>query len=424
MADKIKKNPFTRDSAIMTSDTVNISHIREIAQAADKSGSLEDGQKFVDAIVGLIQEKKLTLDNMPEFADLRYIIENFRDAKIKHNIYDPVKCQMREVISSAFALIGGNIAIAKISEAYDEIDRISDEITTPLEDNATISIIAAIHDKDNSVESLKEGDEYPLIGGEEESCEIRDNKNGRRVELFEEMFLNNQLGAVVSRLTNLGKIASRWEERITIKRVLDVCGSRTASASAPYVYNPRVSGQATGQALYLKTARARIPANRIENNALQSIDNIELAFKALGKATDNDGKTPIAINLANIRLLCPWALGFTALKLTDSELVPGVENARNPYGPGAKFSLTGKVITSNYLDYHDATTWYLGDFKSQFVKKIARRIVVDSLGGITESYIKKGVALQVRAAWNINVGASDYVFVTQNLEGVTYLPTK
>ncbi len=402
---------WTQEKTIVTTNSVDIASLRDVALSGE-------GQKYADIVEKLVAEKKLSFRNLSKFANLSSLYKNFREIPIQVKEFDREKMETRTITSNAFSLLAGSLSVAAINEAYEGVEKVSDQLTRTIEDVKEVTRVDNILSSDSSISKVEEGQTAPLIGGSEEYVEIRSNPNARRVEFTEKMFLDNDLGIVVERLSQLGEIAANHEEKLAIRMICDASGSNTSSAAAPYVWNPK----GTGTQLYNTVAKARTGAsgNRATNNALVDYTDIDACMLLLGAMKDSNG-FPINAVTPGLILLVPFALASTAARIVNSELIPGTVNAINPYGPRGNWPLS--VVVSPFLDAYSTTAWYLGQFKKQFVKKISRRIEIASVSNTTDSYIAKKIALQVRCDWDVNVGAVDYTYVIQNLSATTYTPS-
>jgi len=260
--------------------------------------------------------------------------------------------------------------------------------------------------------------DFPEIGTDEESVQIRERRNGRRLTITAEMIERNELPDIVSRVDALGEIAAEHIEELTLKRVTDYHGSKSAPAE-PYAYRP----DGTGTALYSASANTpgtRAPlGTRINSNALVDYTDID-AFRIRQASMKNARGTRIMIPWSEVIILVPYALIGPALKVFSSEYTPGVENEYNPYGPRGKFFLPPeRILTSTKMDDLSSGAWYGGAFRRQFRRKWALRMEYVTLGTDTESYLRSRIAFQARIAWNCEVGAVDYVYVIQNLAATT-----
>jgi len=235
-----------------------------------------------------------------------------------------------------------------------------------------------------------------------------------------EFLLDDDVADIVDRCNSLAEIAGSWLEEQTLSRVCDAHGSNTDAAAAPYVLRP----DGAGTALYSATADTpgdQAPnGTRLTNNALVDEEDLESAREVLASMKDSRGKR-VAMPMSRCVLLVPDALVGVASKIIRSEYVPGVENEVSNWGPRGLYQ--PRLISSPRLDDISTSAWYLGDFKKQFVRKWKLRMEYVTLSGDTQKFLDTRVAFQARLAWDVEVGARDYVYVVQSLSGTTYTPT-
>ncbi len=342
-----------------------------------------------------------------------------------HNLVDievPVRMEVagreRAVMASAFPLLAGGMTIAGLNEAYDAVPTIGQDLVTDVDDNKRVSIYAAITSMDVNEDKVKEGDDFPEISAGEEKYEIRSLRNGRRLSITAETIEENDVTNIVDRINALAEIANERIEEQTLRRVCDIDGSAD-SATEPYVLRPDGSG--TG--LYSATANTpgtRAPSGtRVKSNALADDTDLENARALLVKMLNSRGKR-INIPMSQAQLVVPDALIGIATYLTKSELMPGTVNELNVWGPRGRYQ--PQIVSSPKLDDLSTSAWYLGNFKKQFRRKWKLRMEYVTLGMDTESFLRSRIAFQARIAWDVEIGALDYVYVVQNLSG-TVAPT-
>jgi len=322
----------------------------------------------------------------------------------------------RTVSATAFPILTGTLAIAAINEAYARVPSIGQELVTEIEDNKKITTIAAVATSDKNVDEVKELEDLPEIGTDESKVEIRHKRNGRKLTISAEAIEENEIADIVSRINALGEIAADWVEEQTLERICDYYGSRNTPIE-PYVYRPN----GTGTALYRATANTpgtRAPSGtRVNNNAF--VDDTDLdAARAVLMAMKNDRGKRISIPWSEVSLLVPDGILGKVLKVVNSEYVPGVENEVSNWGPRGQFR-TRSILSSPKLDDISTSTWYLGAFKRQFLRKWKLRFEYVTLGMDTQAYLNSRVAFQARIAWDCEVGSRDYVFAVQNLAATT-----
>lgn len=323
--------------------------------------------------------------------------------------------QQRAVMASAFPLLAGGLTVAGINAAYAAVPTIGQELVTDREDNKAVSIYASLLSEDTQVDTVKEGDDFPEIGAGEEKYEIRHKRNGRRISITMETIEENDVANIVSRINALGEIAGEFVEEQTLRRVCDIDGSGTTPAE-PYVL--RINGSGTSLYTTVATTLTRLPAtgNRVTNNALEEVPNLDTARAQLAGMKNSRGKR-ISIPMASCTLLVPDALVATGSWIQGSLLEPGIENQLNNWGPRGQWR--PRLLSSPKLDDLSTTVWYLGWFQKQFIRKWKLRYETVTLGTNTESYLRSRLGFQARIAWDCEIGATDYVYVVQNLSGTT-----
>lgn len=369
--------------------------------------------EFMRKIEALVDSGHITLQNI---RNLQPLYAALGDVKI------PVTMEFagaqRSVMASAFPLLTGTTVIKGINDAYLAVPSIGDELVTEIDDNKKVTTIAAIHNLDKNVESVKEGDDFPEISATEESVEIRHRRNGRKLTVTAEMIEENELADIVERVNALGQIASDWIEEQTLRRVTDHDGSASSPAE-PYVYRPG----GTGTQLFSASANtpgARAPSGtRVNSNAFVDETDLDAARTVLAAMKNNRGKR-INIPWSEVKLLAPNAIIGTVAKTFNSEYVPGVENEKSNYGPGGRWSLpASRIVSSTKMDDLSTGAWYLGAFQRQYRRKWKLRFEYVTLGMDTQSYLDSRIAFQARIAWDCEVGAVDFCYVVQSIAATT-----
>jgi len=380
--------------------------LRELAKA--------EPVEFLAKVEDLIRDGHITLDKIQRWDGLYAAL-----ADIQVPVTMEIAGAQRSVMASAFPILTGTTVVKAINDRYLQVETIGQELVTEIEDNKKVTTIAAIHNLDKNIEEVKPTDDYPEISADEESVEIRHKPNGRKLTIHADTIEENDAADIVERTNALAEIASDWVEEQTLKRVTDYDGSK-ASAADPYVYRPA----GTGTTLYTETDNSpgtRAPnGTGIQNNGLVDESDLENARIRLNSMQNNRGKR-INTPYSERAILVPDALVGTALKIANSEYVPGVENEVSNWGPRGKWRLPPERIHSSpKLDDLSTSAWYYGAFKRQFRRKWKLRMEIVTLGTDTQAYLDRRIAFQARIAWDVEVGAVDYVWVVQCLSGTTY----
>ena len=398
-----KKRAFIPDITVSSGPRLNLLDIRNMAQ--------QDPKGFMVRIQGLIKEGKLGLGNV---RDLRPLYAALADLKV------PVEMSMgegmgtRTIDASAFPLLTGTFVIALINDSYMAVPTIGQELVREIDDPKKMTFIAAVHASDNDVDEVKEKEDFPEIGATEEKAVIMHKRNGRRLTITQEAIEENEIPNIVMKCNALGEIAADSVEELTIKRVCDYDGSCAAPAD-PYVYRPN----GVGTPLFSATAKTPGPratvGTRIMNNPFTDETALEKMRTALNNMRNMRGKR-IAIPMSEVRILFPDSISGRVNKVLNSEYVPGIENEVNNWGPRGMWQLPPtRRLTTPKLDDLSTGAWYYGAPQKQFIRKWKLRFEYMTLGSDTESYLKRRIAFQARIAWDVEVGATDYVYWLQAL---------
>ena len=384
---------------------VSVYDLRSLAQNAPA--------EFVGKIEAGVNDGHLKLSDM---RDMRSLYQNLADVSVPITI--EVAGVQRAITASAFPILTGTLAIAAINEAYNSVPSIGGELVTEMEDNKKVTTIAALHTLDKNVDEVKETEDFPEIGTDEEKVEIRHKRNGRKLTISAEAIEENEVADIVTRINALGEIAGEWVEEQTLERVTDHYGC-AATPAEPYVYRPAGSGTQ----LYNHTANnpgTRAPSGtRVQSNTLYDETSLSAARTVLRAMKNARGKR-INIPWSEVYFLVPDALEGTLMKIINSELVPGVENEVSNWGPRGKYYIPlNRVLSTPKLDDYSTSAWYMGAFKRQFKRKWKLRFEYVTLGTDVQAYLNSRIAFQARIAWDVEIGATDYVFVIQSLSGTT-----
>jgi hypothetical protein len=352
-----------------------------------------------------------------DIRDIRGLYQALADVQVPIQIRD-ASDTVRSIGASAFPILTGTLAIAAINDAYMAAPSIGGQLVTELDDTKRVTTIAAVHALDKNVDEVKDDQEFPEISATEEKVEIRHRQNGRKVTIHANAILENEIADIVTRINALGEIAAEWIEEQTLYRVTDYYGSKLSPAE-PYVYRPN----GTGTALFSASANTpgtRAPSGtRVNSNALVDETDLTNARTVLRAMRNARGKR-INIPWSEVIILVPDALEATLMKIVNSELVPGVENEMNVWGPRGKYYIPlERCISSPKMDDMSTATWYMGAFRRQFVRKWKLRFEYMTLGQDTQAYLNSRIAFQARIAWDCEIGATDYPFVVQCLSATT-----
>lgn len=402
-----KRPIITQNIVPVTGRGLSMQDLRELA--------LHEPEMFVRKIQEGVDKDLLCFSDIK---DIKALYQALADVRVKVNFQDSTGV-VRAITTSAFPILTGTVAIKSINDAYLEVPTVGEKLVTEIDDNKKVTTIASIHNQDVDVDEVKELKDFPEIGSTEEAVEIGHKKNGRKVKFSLEMITENEIPNIVSRLNGIGIIASDWVEEQTLYRITDYFGCAT-SPTTPYVYRPAGTGGATLYSASANTPGTRAPlGTRVESNAYVDETNLETFQTRLMGMKNSRGKR-INIPWSRVYLLVPFALIGKITKTMNSEYVPGVEAEKSNWGPVGMWHIPPeRIITTVKMDDMSTSAWYGGDFKRQFTRKWKLRFEYVSLGQETQAYLNSQVAAQFRVAWDVEIGATDYVFVVQNLSGST-----
>lgn len=398
---KKKRGPF-RSNIRVGGDTLSSDDMANLARTSPEG--------FAARTQDLIDKGELGWDKV---RDVQRLYWTLADVEVPATV--DVMGHERAIMASAFPLLAGNMTIAGINAGYETVPTIGQDLVTEMDSNKPVSIHAAILAEDTNVDRVDEGQDFPLIGAGEEKFEIRHKRNGRRLAITAEMIEENNVSDIVARVNALGRIAANTIETQTLRRVGDIDGSGSSPAE-PFVLRPDGAGAALYQTDNDPHTRLSSSGNRINNNALVDTTDLDAARERLNGFKDELGER-LLIPMSTAVMLVPDALFGTAAKILGSGLEPGVENEINNWGPQGRWRPI--LMSSPKLDDLSTTVWYLGDFKRQFVRKWKLRFETMTLTDGTESMLKSRIAYQARIAWDCEIGATDYVWVVQNLSATT-----
>jgi len=396
-----KKHPMIR-SDIRFGSGMDVDSLRAMAEA--------NPETFMDRCQEFIDKGELKWQDVRSLPRLFHALA---DVQVKAHF--EFAGQTRAVMASAFPLLAGGMTIAGLNAEYETVPTIGQELVTEAEDSKKVSIYAATTSEDVQIDRVDESKDFPEIGAGEEKYEIRSLRNGRRLSITAETIEENNVAGIVDRINKLAQISSNWVEKQTLRRVCDIDGSATTPAE-PYVLRPN----GAGTPLYVTSAavltRCGASGNRKTNNALADHTDLEAARLLLTAMTDSLGER-VYIPMSSCTLLVPDALLAEAMQILNSEMISGTLNEWSSWGPRGAFR--PRLLSSPRLDDLSTTVWYLGDFAKQFVRKWKLNFEYVTLAGDTESFLRARIAFQARIAWDVEIGARDYVYVVQNLSATT-----
>jgi len=346
--------------------------------------------------MALLKAKKLR----PEQISIRAAYDALWDSTVTQYVEDPASGQLRAVVTSAFPVLTGNTVINRITEAFEGVPVIGDQLVREYRADEAVTRIARLETSDAAMPEVKEGADYTEMSAGEGYFTIGDKKYGRVIRITDEMVRRDQTGLVLSWAGTLGEMMAKWREKLTLNRVCDTL------LNGVYVYQP--SG--TNTALYSTVARAH-GTNKKAANPLADNTDLDFARALLAAMTDDAGEPILAT--ADV-LLIPDALLTVAQKILNSELVPGIANEVSAWGPRGAFR--PRLLSSPYLDTftNGTTSWYLGNPARQFIRKTSVEMETTQMGQTSEDMFKADIKAQFKVRWAGEVGADGYEYFIQS----------
>lgn len=397
MADT-KPKPFKHN---LSADrgSVDVRGLADLAQAHP--------EEFVGKVEDLVADGKIRGADL----DLRALFKTFHKVRVKTTV-PGVDGERSVVTTSAFPLLMGSVTVAELNRAYEAVPTIGQELVTDIQSNKKFAHVVKVNQLVPSELRTKEGDAFPLISAAETFSVIGHNRKGFQLAITAETLEENDMPGFLDMVVQGGQFASEVIEEQTLSRVCDQNGS-AASPAPPYVWKP----QNSVASLYSTSAVAgQTQVTRIINNGLSTSDNLEAARSALAAFKNPRGRR-IAVPMSEAILLVPDALAGAALKLLGSELEPGTVNEINNWGPRGPYR--PRFLSSPKLDDISTSAWYMGAFKRQFRRKWKLMLETVTVMADEMEFLRTREAFRMRAAWDVEVGAIDSVFVVQNLAAST-----
>jgi len=245
-----------------------------------------------------------------------------------------------------FPKITGELINKKIIEAYNNVDTIGEKLVTTTKSNMEIETYAGF-DEVEMPEKVQQGASYKDSDMGDKYVTIPHQIYGRLLSITEEMIHFDKTGQILMRAQRVGMKAAQYKEQLIINGVQDINSN---------VFRP--SGVASP--MYRTTEDGTLRVNSKADNAFGEA-GLTAGLKLVHNQKDENGNF-ILVNMNQMIGLMPYDLWVSALQMLKSTLVPeGNENAVNVF----KNMFT--PLTSPYITTQSPSTWYLGDFKQDFV---------------------------------------------------------
>lgn len=296
-----------------------------------------------------------------------------------------------DVNTTAFAIITGSVISNVVIDAYNARTTAIQDLVTVVPSNRKTENVVGFQSLD-SLEAVNEGMPYQDSGMQEKYVVISNQKYGRILSITEEAIQFDQTGQLLARAAQFGEKAAVKRDRVILEGVIDL----NYSAGVAGVYRP--SGTYTD--LY-STALSTLTASA----GTISDANLNTAYTALRSKTDENGDYIVPAQAGNLVLMCHPGQFKTAMNIQNTSLVPGSANNDNNFWKG--FFKT--VVDNPYISA--STTWFIGDFKSQFrYQEVWPLQVMRAIPG-NDFEFQKDIKAAFKVRFYGGIGAVDYRYV-------------
>ncbi|WP_437227459.1 hypothetical protein SH661x_000360 [Planctomicrobium sp. SH661] len=383
---------------------------------------------FYHQVVELLNEKKLTPDDFSyyELADACGVLPRLRTLQ-QSSVFDrPLSTPdaMSHLLQESnpgvgthlFQVVTGELIGRKVIEGYeDDAGFIGDRLVTVIPSRFRNTKIAGFRALAGPTE-VAEGHSYEESTFEEKFVTSQESKQGRILSINEELIAFDQTGEIHRRAMALGYYLRQERERTIVRAVTDADAS-----SGKYVYRP--SG--TGQALYASNGSNRNyvgsgnTTSTSFNAAIALVDwtDIEqvLHYRATEVRDDRiDGQQRPIVAPAR-QILVSEKLRGTARSIVQSTEIQLSSDAGDARVANPVHNLL-EVLSSPFIDEQGGsavTTWYLGDFRRQFLWTEIWPVQTFLQRSEGSSAFDRDVVLRVKARYFGGVSAVDTAFVTR-----------
>lgn len=253
--------------------------------------------------------------------------------------------QLKEAMSTSdFPELFGDVIQRQLLDRYQEWpitwDRIARRSRVP--DFRQVKRFA-VDGAEGVLSEVGEGSEYPAQKVSESHDTLSVTKYGRRIDLFWETMVNDDLDAFRSLPDRLARGARRTEERKVAEQFV---GSSGPSSD---LYKADHDGAGNG--------------NQISGNPQLNTSGLQDGFTALSGMTDKDGE-PIVIEA--VELVVPPALEITAQNILNAQIIDVTEaggssnqTVRAANWMAGRVRLTVNPYIPQIADSNGSTSWFL-----------------------------------------------------------------
>ncbi len=289
------------------------------------------------------------------------------------------------VPSSMFPIITGEVLAQKMIDTYDldikPVEPLYETVPTRMKDARLAGFTAQ-----EGLKSVTESKEYDASGFGEKYVQIATTKYGRILPITAEAIYFDQTGQLLSYAAKFGQMAAYKKAELILKGVID---------NDSVVYRP--SG--TASALY-----ASGYSNLNTSAGTINTTNLNTAMLAFDNQTDENGNYVNVLGNRQLILMYKPDVHATVTTLLNSEHLPGSTNN------------DVNIYYKNFIPFKNpyisaATTWFLGDFKRQFVWNENWPIQVMAAKPGSDYEFSRDITFALKVRLMGGIGAIDYRFV-------------
>lgn len=286
----------------------------------------------------MLKKKEIRADDFTSFQEIWEACERDQDGYVR---------SISEAVSSdLFPTITGEIISSKIIEGYESINKVGDQLVTTMGSKMKIANYAGFTAA-SGPDKVLEGQGYNDSQFEEKFAQISHTKYGRIISVTEEAIHFDQTGQILQRAATIGEKAALYKERLIVEGVQDINNT---------VFKPA----AVATAFYRSTASGDRKINMATSNPFGEAGLLAIK-KVMDAMVDEEGDY-IMLSVGQLMGLFPVDLEVRVKQMLQSTLVPeGTENAVNTWKGWFV------PLASPYVSAQSTSTWYIGDFKKDFI---------------------------------------------------------
>lgn len=322
-----------------------------------------------------------------------------------------VEAMMREadgdyvgVNSTMFPSITGELIAKKVIDGYNEEQHIGDQLVTNMPSKLRSERITGFLAMGMPSE-VEEGMPYPEGSFTEKYVTTDTAKKGLVIAVTEECVTFDQTGQLLMRAQQVGARVGRDREKTIVNGVQDVSSN---------VYRPL----GTAAALYRTSAGALgdwrdSTVNELDSNDLVDWTDIDACLAIFDGMQDAASEY---IDVNPTQLLVPGALRSTAKRIVGATEIR-YDNLSS--GVGTVTSANNvvdnyQILSSALVTAQSSSSWYLGDFKKQFVWQEIFPLQVFRQNRESDAGFSRDIIAMFKARYFGGIAAIDDKYVVKN----------